>query len=417
MARPRLATRVEIARAGEPGTGTGFQWPITAYVALIVYGSLYPFSGWRNPGGGWLDFLSLSWRGQFHAADTLINVLAYVPLGLLLAHWRRYRHSPLTILTVTIAGAALSFAMEFTQQFLPSRVSSFDDLVTNTAGTLIGAVLAHNLWWNRLPVATFTRWRTRWFAPGRLTDLGLAALVLWALSQTTPFVPSLDLGELRHGLSPLWQTLRHPARFDIAQWAAYALDIGGLALLAQTLTKPHTPIVARFFVAVTGILLYKVPAVARQLSLEAVAGALAAWLMVQPLQWLRKGTTAWAGAALILAGFVVGELRFDPTALTSGFAWVPFDAAMQHPLIGIGAILEALWPATALAYLLRFATTPRMRIPVAVGGGLLLVAIAFGLEWHQRHLPGRVGDITTVLLMAATWWFVWARSTGDSTPD
>ena len=52
-----------------------------AYAALIVYGSLYPFSGWTNSSRGLLDFLGRGLRGQLHGADALINVLAYVPFG------------------------------------------------------------------------------------------------------------------------------------------------------------------------------------------------------------------------------------------------------------------------------------------------------------------------------------------------
>jgi hypothetical protein len=41
------------------------------------------------------------------------------------------------------------------------------------------------------------------------------------------------------------------------------------------------------------------------------------------------------------------------------------------------------------------------------GGGIALGLLAFGLEWRQQYLPGRIGDITTVMLMVATWFFVW----------
>ena len=126
---------------------------------------------------------------------------------------------------------------------------------------------------------------------------------------------------------------------------------------------------------------------------------------------------AWLGAILILAGFAVDELRADPTGPMFRFAWIPFSAQLEHPLIGIASILENLWPAAALAYLARFATAPRYRFLIAAGGGLLLATIAFGLEWHQQTIPGRIGDITTVLLMVAAWGFVWGVRVDDTTPD
>lgn len=380
-----------------------------AYAALIVYGSLYPFTGWRPSSGGWLDFLAGGWLAQFHAADTLVNVLAYVPLGLLLARrLRRGRSLAAPILVATLAGASLSFAMEFLQQFLPSRVASLDDIVTNSAGTLTGAILGALVHLDTLPVAILVHRRNRWFRPGRLMNLGLAAIALWALSQTMPFVPSFDIGEVRHGLAPMWQTLQHPARFDSGQWAAYALDIAGLALLARTLANPGTRIATGFFGFVACLLLYKALVVSRQLSLEALAGAASAAIIALPLLSLRSKAIAWTSAALILAGFCVDELRADPASITYPFTWIPFSAQMQHPLIGIGSILENLWPATALAYLARFATEPHSRVRMAIVGGGLLGIIAFALEWHQQLLPGRVGDITTVLLMVGAWGLLWA---------
>ena len=72
-----------------------------AYAALIAYGSLYPFSGWTARGVELFAFLVPHWSAHLSRADVVTNVLAYMPLGLLLARWwrnsrhaaRRYRDS------------------------------------------------------------------------------------------------------------------------------------------------------------------------------------------------------------------------------------------------------------------------------------------------------------------------------------
>ena len=46
-----------------------------------------------------------------------------------------------------VVGFGVSFAIEYLQAYLPSRDSSLRDLVTNTAGTLIGALAA--AWYSR----------------------------------------------------------------------------------------------------------------------------------------------------------------------------------------------------------------------------------------------------------------------------
>ncbi len=53
------------------------------YGALIVYASLYPFTGWRIPGVGPLDFLILRAHG-WTRFDLISNLLGYLPLGFLL---------------------------------------------------------------------------------------------------------------------------------------------------------------------------------------------------------------------------------------------------------------------------------------------------------------------------------------------
>jgi VanZ family protein len=354
------------------------------------------------------DFLGSVEGHRFHPGDALTNVLAYAPLGLFVARSLVRRLSPFPSVAIAILlGATLSFTMEFAQQFLPSRVASVADLITNSTGALGGALLAALLRIDAGPMSVLGRLRHRWFKSGRLGDVGLLAIALWTLSQLSPLVPSLDIGELRHGLAPLWRTLHHPEEFNWAQSSAYALGIAGLALLARRLARPVRPIGRVFAAFVACVLLYKVAVVSRQLSLEALTGAFVGLLFAAAARAARATTFTWIAAALILAGFVVDELRADASGISYRFAWTPFAAQLEHPLIGIASILENLWPATALAYLVRLGAGERHRALAAIVGALILGTLAFALEWHQQQLPGRVGDITTVLLMLGAWVAVW----------
>ena len=385
-----------------------------AYVALLIYASLFPFSGWTAPAKPF-GFLAPAWPHHWRRVDILINVLAYVPLGLLLARWWSRRTQPSLIVLATLTGAALSFGVESLQQLLPSRVASLTDVVSNTLGTLAGVAVASFVRSDSLTGTAFTQWRERRFRPGRLADLGLIAIGIWMLSQLVPLVPSLDVGELRHGISPLWGTLHQPDRFAFGQWAAYAANIAGLALLARTLARPARPVSLPFFGFVACVLILKVPVIMRQLSLEAVAGAFAAAVLTAPMSGMRLKAIARTGAFFVLVGFVIAELAGAPTGIRHAFAWVPFSAQMENPLIGMASILENIWPAAALAYLIRFASpSHRRRLPTWIGG-VALTALVFGLEWYQQFVPGRIGDITTVLLMAATWALFWMIPLSEST--
>jgi glycopeptide antibiotics resistance protein len=76
--------------------------------------------------------------------DGILNVAAFVPLGWLLSRGIRDIAASSTGRVFTVAGfcVMVSLAVETLQFFLPSRYSSLIDVLTNTAGAVIGAVIA-----------------------------------------------------------------------------------------------------------------------------------------------------------------------------------------------------------------------------------------------------------------------------------
>ena len=120
-----------------------------AYTLLIAYASLSPFTGWRAPAGDAWHFLTV-WPRYITRHDVFINILAYIPFGLLAAltlyRWRDHATTVTPIVIVTVTGATLSLCMETLQVFIPGRVAELTDLLTNTAGSLVGAILARPCW-------------------------------------------------------------------------------------------------------------------------------------------------------------------------------------------------------------------------------------------------------------------------------
>ena len=89
---------------------------------------LEPF--WR-PGSSWGD-----WK------DGLINFFGFVPLGLFLCPLcGRYMRPRAAILLTLALGFLLSFSIEATQYYLPTRDSDSRDLLTNSFGTALGALV------------------------------------------------------------------------------------------------------------------------------------------------------------------------------------------------------------------------------------------------------------------------------------
>lgn len=158
------------------------------YALLIVHASLQPFTGWLPPVAGTPFFLWAPWP-RFNLADVIINVVAYVPLGLA-ATWMGGRNSTVAraALRAIIGGALLSLAMEGLQMYLPVRRSSAIDWIANVTGAAIGALLAASLmsrphWRRRLRLK-----REEFFLGGRLGDFGLTLLVLWWVMHVNPAI-------------------------------------------------------------------------------------------------------------------------------------------------------------------------------------------------------------------------------------
>lgn len=114
---------------------------------LIIHLSLYPYSGWRSLGVSAWEYWTTPWippQQKFLTLDAAMNLLAYVPLGSLVAFslpWRLRRFGLTLLMTVALCGA-LSASLEAVQTFLPARVPSKMDWLFNTLGAGLGAMLA-----------------------------------------------------------------------------------------------------------------------------------------------------------------------------------------------------------------------------------------------------------------------------------
>lgn len=155
-----------------------------AYLLALVYGSLYPWTGWRAIGLPRFDFLFEPWPRYWTWFDLLVNVLVYLPPGALLAAVlaRRLRPAPAMFGALVLA-SCVSLALEALQSLLPGRVPARTDWLANSVGALLGAWLSSKL-------ARSTGWRRQgWHReslPAAEAGAGLALLVAWVAIQMHP---------------------------------------------------------------------------------------------------------------------------------------------------------------------------------------------------------------------------------------
>jgi VanZ family protein len=158
---------------------------LLAYLLLIVYASWFPFSGWRSSGLSPFAFLTLQMPRWWTGFDVMVNIVGYMPFGTLIVLAMHPRVRGLWAVAIAaVVGLLVSGTMEVVQNYLPSRVPSSLDLLTNGGGCLAGAVIGAWFAPMLLDRSRLYLLRQRWFAAH--ASQGLVLVALWPLAQVYP---------------------------------------------------------------------------------------------------------------------------------------------------------------------------------------------------------------------------------------
>jgi VanZ family protein len=337
---------------------------LLVYLALVVYASLYPLSGWRDHGGSPLEFFAAPWPRTTLWFDVVSNILGYAALGLLavLAMRPRVRGRG-AVLAAAALGAGLSLLMEATQSYLPARTPSSLDLLCNAAGALAGALagLRASPWEQPL-----RDWRTRVLLPGAQADLGLALLGLWLFTQLNPAMLLFGVGDLRDLFAVPAGPARAPELFVAIEAVTTAANLTAVALLVSAIAVPGAPVRALVVALVFVALALKTLAFA--IILRAQDGF--DWLTPGALQGLAAGM-----AAALLAVSLPRVARLSLAAVLLMAAAVLVNLAPQNPYMaamlklwqqghflhfnGLTRLVATLWPFAAIGFLIHLAARRR----------------------------------------------------------
>jgi hypothetical protein len=253
-----------------------------------------------------------------------------------------------------VAGITLSLAMEGLQGYLPGRHSSFGDWITNSAGTAAGALLG-------LSARGATQ---RMLADRRLSNIGIALLVLWALTQINLELPSLLAGRLQTGFLPAWESQPDPGLGLPLAALVYFSEAAALCLFAALLLPPPKRNLTAFFLIFAAIVATKLLA----------AALLVRWDILYRLASLE--VVIGLGGALVCLPALTRLSRWHPhlfatTALTLFFvvlmlARTPVSPAPPVNITGLAHALSGVWPMLATALVLVSRLTRRS--PLTVSG-------------------------------------------------
>ena len=369
-------------------------WLLLAVVALIVYGSLYPFD--FNPdavqGGLLAAVRELSWA-RAGRGDRISNVLLYLPLGFCLLLWLE-RHWQLRLASVavtTLAGSLLSLCIEVAQAYVASRVPSLTDLTLNALGTFSGAVLGIGwgtlVGWMHLPA--------RVEKPNRDPAAALV-IALWLAWRFAPFIPMLDLGKLKAALRPLFNP-----HFEVAQVLVYlTFWLVVNQALAAFVSRAHS--VEALLLLIATVLVGRL-IVADQAFVPSELLALGLLLpLLVVMHKLIPGPRSMVLVASTSAVFLY--LRLEPFNFTStpgSFDFWPFLHLFTRDFPStLLAVDWAGWWASLFLFAALFWVIVRTGAAFNVAAGVVLAAVTI-TEVLRLWLPDRTASITDPALAVA----------------
>lgn len=350
------------ARAGFSAHSVRLAWILAlAYLLVIVYASLQPYRGWRMPPEEVLRFLTAPWPRYITLEDIVVNLAAYAPLGFLLSIGCGARYGPgRGVLAATFAAALVSLAIEAAQMFLPARIASNVDLLTNGLGALIGAMAAPLFAPTRILGGKLHAVRHRLFLEGMAADVGLVIVCLWLLTQFHPTAQLFGTGGVR-------ATFDLPARFAhtpqlvlFGEAAVVLFNLLGLGLMISALMRDaprRMPVIGTVIGAalaikvLAAVVLVKASAPLAWLTPGVSLGLLAGWVVLYGATRLsRSGKLALAAFCIVLATAAINLAPDNP------YHSVPpqFIAGGPSHFLSISGIVRALselWPLLAVSYL------------------------------------------------------------------
>jgi VanZ family protein len=371
------------ASRGAHRLNKGFLIAAAIIVAVILYGSLYPFAFYQPEGGaGPLIHLAQSWAETPGRGDFVANVFLYLPLGFfgslaVAGSGRTFRR----ILLVALAGGTLSTTMELTQYYIAGRVSAADDVYANLIGTVLGAIAGN------FAGGDFFRLPFRDIAANRVPCLLLA---LWLAYRLYPYVPTIDLHKYWDALKPVVFHPR-PTGYDLFRYTAVWLTVGSLIEAVGGRRRGWL----LFPLFITAVLSAKVVIIGKTLSAAEIAGAataLVVWLLLAISVSARIRVIA---TALLFSAYIVAE-RLEPFQFSAhgrAFGWIPFRSFLYGSVeVNITSFLEKAFLYGALIWLLE-------KSGLRSGRSTILVAILlFAASWAETYLPDRSAEITDALM-------------------
>jgi len=358
--------------------------------ALILYGTLYPFSfnlGLHEAGA--FSLLAASVNGRVIRGDTIANIILFLPFGFFAMQRILPRVTrPLRLVFVVIAGAVFSFGIECAQSCLPGRSVSIYDIAANTAGALFGAILG----WKNL------RGKFSIFGADDHQRAVFPFLLFgaWLVSRLIPFVTNLNSQNMKDALKPLLFGGFSP--LDALRIFIFTMVV---CRLIWTFTSPGRIRTALTLIPL-GVIAFKPFIMGGDISRAEVLGTLlgvVVWRLI--LSRIRINNAILA--LMLTAQILIGELiPFVYTPNPGPFSIIPFGGLLKAVTIkNVLQFTEKVFLYGSFLWLL-LKTGLSLRFSM-----IFSIALLTGIEVIQMFMVGRVSDITNPLIVVILGVFLY----------
>lgn len=255
---------------------------LLAYSVFLFYGALYPFNDWCFPKAPVVSIVLFGWFEHIFLFDIVQNLLLFLPFGMFASGYLILHQKKLTkvLMLVTIASFCTSFFIESVQTYNPARIPSLLDVALNTISGFLGAVLA-------IPLMPFYPKAIRFVKSSIVLGdkdnlwplLGIAVWLGWGAYQLFPFIPTLHPKQVVETFMPIILFFKREIPFYPVRYCHYALQAMMLYFSGKLFITPSRfmPLLLSF---ISFILICKIAAIGRFLSIEMLTGIFSAVLVL-----------------------------------------------------------------------------------------------------------------------------------------
>ena len=330
--------------------GARYRGSIAVWALLLAYASLYPFWPLRMPSPDAARGVFLPPRYPSRS-DVAFNVLAYVPLGVLLClYFRQTLAGWRATLRAVLTAAALSLAMELIQFFVPNRVASLYDLLANAGGALVGSLVFLDPLYSTV-TRPLGQLRENTLVAGAWGDAGLVLVTLWLLAQLNPALPFFGAGDIAGEADNA---------LHLVEWTAVGMSICGFGLFISALVRQEQGSlrvtaallsVALWLKFVFASLMLQPNFSAEWVSTGRVLGLVAGMAIFIPLRKLGRFTRMYVALVLILAGALFSKIFGEYSPIEEFLRLFRWPHGQLASFATLTRFLHELWPFGAVVFL------------------------------------------------------------------